>query len=242
MGEKSESICKILKIFTIACCLVGFILNSLAIFNNFANRATTIATKQIPIGDEGIRPPTVSICAQIPFEDLDMLNVTYESFDANTIEQNFKFGSLKDGRIVTQDLPVDVTTLYTLDLGRCYVVNFKEQVCRQRSCGFNIHSKQSCYLQLNPWESLFLSLENSKGIEVFINDEGFEQFLAIAWVPVGIMRTAARFEEDMASLEVALELNVNKDATSTTCYQGTLKGIWLIRSDPSRNTSLRDVL
>lgn len=127
-----ETLCKALKIITAASCVLGFILNSLAIFNNFARKATTVTNEEEALNARGLKTPTITICALVPFANISMDNVTYESYDANTMSQEDVIemtGSLKSGKLLKKGVKVDIATMYTMENGRCYVVNFKKNVC-----------------------------------------------------------------------------------------------------------------
>lgn len=89
-------------------------------------------SKRVKIGQDGVAPPAITICAAVPFKNLSWNNVTYEAYDANTLEQHeiiLEFGSLQNGELHGEDPEAaKIQTIYTRVLGRCYIVNFMKKV------------------------------------------------------------------------------------------------------------------
>lgn len=111
-------------------CILGFFINSKAIFDGFLEDQTTVSSEVDDMEELGFQAPTMTICADKPFKNLSWDNLTYETYDSNTLDVG---EIIKDVNFITVDnkLKTDaasIKVLYTVDKGRCYILDFKEKV------------------------------------------------------------------------------------------------------------------
>ena len=126
------NIIQALKLFTATSCAICFFCNSFAIFKSFIQRSTTTSTQKEDVNLIGFKPPRVTICATKPFSNFTWDNATYEAYDKKTVskEDIIKSVGLISFSGKSREAHYDVEVLYTVEKGRCYIVNLKNNVCQ----------------------------------------------------------------------------------------------------------------
>lgn len=134
ISKRKHCFCKFLTIVTAIGCIVGFVFNSLAILDGYLSGATTVVSEK-EFADKGFKPPVITVCSVVPFKTRPWTNMSYESYDENTLSAGdiFKEFSTSNG-VYNTNASVEVNVLYTLQRGRCYTVKFHENVCLSFSC------------------------------------------------------------------------------------------------------------
>ena len=138
-----ESACKVLKLVTYVTCLLGFSLNSLAIFQTFASNTTIKSTRVVPAPDGVLEAPILLICNSTPYKE-PKLYTSLDAFKNNTMKKDdfivdalvVQNGSQGVLSYKPRSIKENVKEIATMFHGTCITIDSKIQVVR--SMNFHI--------------------------------------------------------------------------------------------------------
>ena len=137
-----ESTCKVLKLVTYVICLLGFFVNSSAIFQTFASKTTIKSTRVVPAPDGVLEAPILLICNSTPYKE-PKLYTSLDAFKNNTMKKDdfivdalvVQNGSQGVLSYKPRSIKENVKEIATMFHGTCITIDSKIQVVRS----MNIH-------------------------------------------------------------------------------------------------------
>ena len=137
-----KTACKVLKLVTYVICLLGFFVNSFAIFQTFASDTTIKSTRVVPAPDRVLEAPILLICNSTPYKE-PKLYTSLDAFKNNTMKRD---DFIVDALVVQngaqgvlsykpRSIKENVKEIATMFHGTCITIDSKIQVVRS----MNIH-------------------------------------------------------------------------------------------------------
>lgn len=204
MKTWKDVVLKVFKFIVSGACIIGFFFNSLANFQSFLRESTTITLNK-EISKDGFKAPSVTICGRVPFRKLTLDNVTYESYDADSLTKDQVIKGIMRWSASGSNKEADATVeeLYTITKGKCFIIRFNHNV-----------------QHLHTFE---IRLAANVDTDAYILEVGYEAFLGINWNPYNPCRPVRLGQHD-GVMKLALEFNVYEDLTHSACMPGNLTG------------------
>ena len=137
-NERSQcfvSGCILLKLVTTVVCLVGFIFNSYAIFDQFVGGKTLLSSDIQPSANDKLTFPAIVICNSVAFKTRKLSSNLSDYID-NTLKLKEFFADwhlmsvTSDGTIEAVDIDQEFKPIYTAYYGTCYCLNTRFEVGR----------------------------------------------------------------------------------------------------------------
>ena len=159
-GKKLKGLVIVLHFLTMVGCLVGFIFNSSAIFNQYSQGATVTSMYDIPSPD-GFEFPVITFCNKSGFKKSGTFT-SFKEYRDNTMKLEDFFLDA-DHRLLSSLLEgskanPEVKTINTMYRGRCYSFYFK---------GKNMKNDETTMIKVRSNLSLQLSITHP-GTEIFL--------------------------------------------------------------------------
>ena len=155
---------KLLQVFTIVVCFLGFSLNSWAIFKQYFSGASVISSALIEPESGSLEAPVFVVCNKSGFKVPGEYFATNEEYDANTIKFKDVFVDIysesRPGLGPRDGEAYNVTEMRTTHRGKCFVVTFNHKLAAMAiiKMKFDLDSELRFYVT-EPGKEKFLVFE-----------------------------------------------------------------------------------
>lgn len=128
----SQQKTKIVRVFFVFCCLLGFCLNSYLIFDDYIEANTVISTDIKSAENNMLLSPSILVCGKTSFKDTK-LNTKLSDYLNNTLKLNevLEFAAVikhKPANLPVIHVKDQFRSFYTIYYGACYMLDLQIMV------------------------------------------------------------------------------------------------------------------